>query len=88
MRYKSTGLFRLRFLGILLGVLAVSASAHAQQTVTLGNATAELTWPWKFHTGDSPQGTGRKEMTWAQPGFDDSACHYRICFLIRIASLG
>ncbi len=39
--------------------------APSAQTVTLGNATAELTGPWKFHIGDN--------MAWAQPDYDDSA---------------
>jgi hypothetical protein len=56
------------FLSVLffsLFLAPVAPVTHAQQQVTLGNATAELTGPWKFHTGDN--------MAWAQPGFDDSA---------------
>jgi hypothetical protein len=58
--------FRHAFLVCLLSLLTLSAAprAHAQQTVVLGNSTAELTGPWKFHIGDN--------MAWAQPGFDDS----------------
>jgi hypothetical protein len=51
--------------------LALSVSAlHAQDaasvlTVTLGQSSATLTGPWKFHTGDDPR--------WADPKFDDSS---------------
>ncbi len=38
--------------------------APAQQQVTLGNSTVELTGPWKFRMGD--------DRAWAQPDFDDS----------------
>jgi hypothetical protein len=59
--------FRYVFLVCILSFLSLSVApqAHAQQHVALGNATAELTGPWKFHTGDN--------MAWAQPDFDDSA---------------
>jgi Stage II sporulation protein E (SpoIIE) len=56
---------QLRYLVLLLFIVAIAPRARAQQTVTLGNATAALTGPWKFHAGD--------EMAWAQPDFDDSA---------------
>ncbi len=61
------------FLSLLLPF--IGPQAQAQQTVVFGNATAELTGPWKFHTGDSPQANGRRgdAPAWAQPGFDDSA---------------
>jgi len=36
----------------------------AQSKIVLGDASAQLTGPWRFHTGDDP--------AWAQPGFDDS----------------
>jgi hypothetical protein len=49
---------------ILLSWFAGPSCVRAQQQVTLGNATAELTGPWKFHIGDN--------MAWAQPDFDDS----------------
>lgn len=45
-------------------LLILPAVLHAQSTILLGNATVELTGPWKFHTGDNPG--------WAQPEFDDS----------------
>ncbi|HEX6494890.1 MAG TPA: SpoIIE family protein phosphatase [Acidobacteriaceae bacterium] len=58
---------------VVLGLLSVSlltvawaqrAPAAPAQTLTLGNSTAPLTGPWKFHTGD--------ERRWADPDFDDS----------------
>jgi hypothetical protein len=57
------------FLLICLAVLFFTPrSADAQSpgtAVTLGDATAALGGPWKFHTGD--------DQAWAQPDFDDSA---------------
>ena len=50
---------------VLPVLLALPAIIPAQSTIVLGNATAELTGPWKFHTGDNP--------AWARPDFDDSA---------------
>jgi hypothetical protein len=50
---------------VLLLLLALPAMLDAQSTIVLGNPTAELTGPWKFHIGDDP--------AWAQPDFDDSA---------------
>ena len=49
---------------VLPVLLALPAMLPAQPTIVLGNATAELTGPWKFHTGDNPE--------WARPDFDDS----------------
>jgi hypothetical protein len=46
-------------------LLALPAILPAQSTILLGSATADLTGPWRFHTGDNP--------AWAQPDFDDSA---------------
>ncbi len=46
-------------------LLALPAVVSAQATIMLGNATVELTGPWRFHIGDNP--------AWAQPGFDDSS---------------
>jgi hypothetical protein len=51
------------FLSVLLPCIA--PSAHAQRSITLGNATVPLDGLWKFHIGDN--------MAWAQPGFDDAA---------------
>ena len=50
---------------VLVGLLALPVVIQAQSTIVVGNATAELTGPWKFHTGDNP--------AWAQPEFDDSS---------------
>ena len=63
--------FPVLFLSVLFPFIA--PQARAQQQVTLGNASAPLTGPWKFHTGDSPQAKGASAPAWAQPGFDDSA---------------
>ncbi len=63
MRPKFLGLLGL-FLGIMLILPGLPASAHAQTQVVLGNSAVELTGPWKFHTGD--------DMRWADPNFDDS----------------
>ena len=64
MRSKFIGLLWL-FLGIMLSLPGLPASAHAQTQVVLGNSAVELTGPWKFHTGD--------DMRWADPNFDDSS---------------
>src|SRR5580658_2998638 len=59
--------FRIRprwALCVLLVLLALPILIPAQSTIEIGNATTELTGPWKFHTGDNP--------AWAQPDFDDS----------------
>ncbi|HET9100847.1 MAG TPA: SpoIIE family protein phosphatase [Acidobacteriaceae bacterium] len=54
------------FLILLFVANCLSPSGGAQQRVIrLGQATAPLTGPWKFHIGDN--------MAWAKPGFDDSA---------------
>ena len=50
---------------VLLALLILPAVISAQSNIVLGNATAELTGPWKFHSGDN--------LAWAQPDFDDSA---------------
>lgn len=50
---------------VLLVLLAFPATIPAQPAIELGNATVELTGPWRFHTGDDP--------AWAQPDLDDSA---------------
>ena len=47
-----------------LHALIQTYAIHAQSTIVLGNATVELTGPWRFHPGDNP--------AWAQPDFDDS----------------
>lgn len=45
--------------------LSLNVASSATQTITLGNATAALTGPWKFHVGD--------DMEWAQPDYNDSS---------------
>jgi len=50
---------------VLLVLLALPAILSAQSSIVIGNATAELTGPWKFHPGDNP--------AFAEPDFDDSA---------------
>ena len=47
------------------GAQSAAVSATPIQQITLGQSTAALNGPWKFHTGDQPE--------WADPGFDDSA---------------
>jgi hypothetical protein len=58
---------------IALLLCAVPSCAHAQSSassaapvpVKLGDSSAKLNGPWKFHTGD--------DMAWARPDFDDSS---------------
>ena len=50
---------------VLPVLLAFPAIVPAQSTIVLGSATAQLTGPWRFHTGD--------DAAWAHPGFNDSA---------------
>ena len=50
---------------VLPVLLSLPAVIPAQPAIVLGNATVELTGPWRFHTGDNP--------AWAEQGFDDSA---------------
>jgi hypothetical protein len=40
--------------------------------IKLGQATAPLYGPWRFHTGDSPLDPVTHEPLWAKPDFDDS----------------
>jgi hypothetical protein len=44
---------------------ANSAAPAAPVPVKLGDSSAKLNGPWKFHTGD--------DMAWARPDFDDSS---------------
>ena len=50
---------------VLAVLLFLPTAMPAQPTIVIGNSTAELAGPWKFHTGDNP--------AWAEPEFDDSA---------------
>ena len=56
-------------LSFVLSVCALhaqdAASAAAAVPVTLGQSSAALTGPWKFHIGDDPR--------WADPKFDDAS---------------
>lgn len=54
-----------RWSSCLLLALLLPGAIGAQHIVAIGDATAELTGPWRFHTGDDP--------AWARPDFDDSA---------------
>lgn len=60
-----------RLMRITLGFLAIASllpsSAHAAVPlqISLGQASANLNGPWKFHIGDDP--------SWSDPEFDDSA---------------
>jgi len=49
---------------VLPVLLTLPAIIPAQPAIVLGNATVELTGPWKFHTGDN--------SAWARQDFDDS----------------
>jgi hypothetical protein len=49
---------------VLPVLLVLPTTIPAQSTIELGNASVELTGPWRFHTGDDP--------AWAQLDFDDS----------------
>jgi hypothetical protein len=40
--------------------------------ITVGDSTAPLNGPWKFHIGDSPIDPVSPAPLWAEPGFDDS----------------
>jgi hypothetical protein len=59
--------------------LAVSAPAQAvpvvaapSEHITVGDSTAPLNGPWKFHIGDSPVDPVSHAPLWAEPEFDDS----------------
>jgi serine phosphatase RsbU (regulator of sigma subunit) len=51
---------------------AVPAAAAPIQHITVGDSTAPLNGPWKFHIGDSPVDPASHAPLWAEPGFDDS----------------
>jgi hypothetical protein len=51
---------------VLASTPARSVAAQSPDVpLTIGNATAQLAGPWKFHPGDDP--------AWARPDYDDSA---------------
>jgi hypothetical protein len=51
---------------------AVPAAAAPIAHITVGDSTAPLNGPWKFHIGDSPVDPVSHVPLWAEPGFDDS----------------
>lgn len=42
------------------------------EQITVGDSTAPLNVPWKFHVGDSPVDPASHAPLWAEPTFDDS----------------
>ena len=54
-----------RILVALFFAAGLLATAAGQSTVTLGESSAALVGPWKFHTGDNAQ--------WADAAYDDSS---------------
>jgi hypothetical protein len=51
---------------------AVPAADAPIQHITVGDSTAPLNGPWKFHIGDSPVDPASHAPLWAKPEFDDS----------------
>jgi serine phosphatase RsbU (regulator of sigma subunit) len=51
---------------------ALQAAAGPIEQITVGDSTASLNGPWKFHMGDSPADPVSHAPLWAEPGFDDS----------------
>jgi Stage II sporulation protein E (SpoIIE) len=51
---------------------AAPAAAATIEHITVGDSTAPLNGPWKFHVGDSPVDPASHAPLWAEPGFDDS----------------
>jgi hypothetical protein len=51
---------------------AVPPAATPIEHITVGDSTAPLNGPWKFHIGDSPVDPASHAPLWAEPGFDDS----------------
>ena len=52
--------------------LAQAAPAMPVEHITIGDSTALLSGPWKFHIGDSPVDPKSHLLLWAEPDFDDS----------------
>src|SRR3954470_12631688 len=50
----------------------VPDAAAPIEKLTVGDSTAPLNGPWKFHIGDSPVDPASHAPLWAEPGFDDS----------------
>jgi serine phosphatase RsbU (regulator of sigma subunit) len=51
---------------------ALQVAAGPNEQITVGDSTASLNGPWKFHIGDSPVDPVSHAPLWAEPGFDDS----------------
>jgi serine phosphatase RsbU (regulator of sigma subunit) len=73
--------FRFSLLFLLLAWFGLDARSLAQavpaapapiEHITLGDSTAPLNGPWKFHIGDSPVDPASHTPQWAEPDFDDS----------------
>jgi hypothetical protein len=69
MRYAGTSIVFLLLFSLTAGMRGQNPTADpagaVQLEATLGDATVELSGPWKFHVGD--------DMSWAQKDFDDSS---------------
>ena len=70
MRYAGTSIVLLLLFGLTAGMHGENPTANppagtAQLEATLGDATVELSGPWKFHVGD--------DLSWAREDFDDSS---------------
>ena len=50
----------------------VQVGAAPIKQITVGDSTASLNGPWKFHIGDSPLDPASNTPVWAEPEFDDS----------------
>jgi hypothetical protein len=51
---------------------AAPAQAGPIEHIVIGDSTAPLYGPWKFHLGDSPIDPINHSPLWSEPGFDDS----------------
>jgi Stage II sporulation protein E (SpoIIE) len=51
---------------------AAPAQTGPIEHITIGDSTAPLNGPWKFHVGDSPIDPINHSPLWSEPGFDDS----------------
>ena len=51
---------------------AAPAQAGPIEHIVIGDSTAPLYGPWKFHVGDSPIDPINHSPLWSEPGFDDS----------------
>jgi serine phosphatase RsbU (regulator of sigma subunit) len=53
-------------------VRTASAQSGPIEHIIIGNSTAPLYGPWKFHIGDSPIDPTNHSPLWSEPAFDDS----------------